>query len=129
MPDLFHTLNNVVRQILLLIQKIIAMLDNDQIEIKYVDQRHDGIEGWIKKGNGDWIRLDFMLEYFVSNNIEVTRKYKGRINDPVVAKSFYKELLNKFKKETDRGNNFDSNKYKNWLRNSSEIEKVRKLLS
>jgi hypothetical protein len=104
------------------------MLDNDQIEIKYVDQRLDGIEGWIKKGNSDWIRLDFMLEYFLSSNVGVTKKYKGQLKNRNKAERYNEELLSKFKRQTNNGKSFDYEKYKKWLSNRSEIEKARRLL-
>ncbi len=111
-----------------MIQKLFFMAERDRIELKYVDQRHDGIEGWIRKGDGEWIRLDFMLEYFISNNVEITKRFKGRINDPNLAKRFYSELLDKFKKETNQGMDFNLDRYNSWLKQGDEIEKVRKSL-
>ena len=39
---------------------------NSNLKIKYVDQRWDGIEGWLGNDNLFWIRLDFFLEYYIS---------------------------------------------------------------
>ena len=35
----------------------------NDLELKYVDQRYDGLEAWIRFKKSDWIRLDAFLEY------------------------------------------------------------------
>ena len=103
-------------------------MNNDEIEVKFVDQKFDGTEGWIRKQNTDWIRLDFMLEYFLSSNVGVTKKYKGQLNNRSKANSYNKELLSKFKRQTNNGKSFDFQKYKEWLNNRTEIDKARRML-
>lgn len=103
-------------------------MDKGEIEVKFVDQKFDGTEGWIRRKDSDWIRLDFMLEYFLSSDVGITKKYKGQLNNRIKANSYNEELLSKFNRQTNNGNSFDFQKYKKWLSNRSEIEKARKLL-
>lgn len=118
---------NLIRLLFDNIQKG-SNMNNDEIEVKFVDQKFDGTEGWIRKQNTDWIRLDFMLEYFLSSNVGVTKKYKGQLNNRSKANSYNKELLSKFKRQTNNGKSFDFQKYKEWLNNRTEIDKARRML-
>lgn len=99
------------------------------IEIKFVDQRYDGVEGWIRTKDSDWVRLDFLLEYFLSSNISITKKYSGQLNSRNISKQYCEELLSDFKLKTSDGKKFDFPKYKKWLSNEFEIEKARKMLN
>ncbi len=84
------------------------------IELKYIDQKNEGIEAWIRKEKSGWVRLDFMLEYYVSGSVSLSKQYKGRLEDVSIAKEYYNLLYAKFLKETSDGQTFDFEKYHSW---------------
>jgi len=97
--------------------------------LKFIDQRLDGLEAWIRKGQSDWIRLDFMLEYYISANVDLTKKFNGRLNDKTQAEHYYQLLYDKFNKAILNGKEFDFVEYTNWQRTAgSDIETARKML-
>lgn len=105
-------------------------MDNlNDLELKYVDQRYDGLEAWIRYRGGDWIRLDVFLEYYLSRKVSLTKEYKGLLKDESVAKHYYKLLFDLFSEKTSRGKNFDFQKYFSWINNPSEISNVLKILN
>ncbi len=101
----------------------------DKLELKYIDQKYDGLEAWIRYGDSEWIRLDFILEYYLFKNVDLTKEYKGQLNDKKKAKEYIRSFYLKFSRNTSRGSTFDFKKYINWIRfNQSEVSKIRKLL-
>ena len=99
------------------------------LELKYVDQRLDGLEAWIRFKESDWIRLDVFLEYYLSQKVNLTKEYKGQLKDESIAKHYYKLLFDLFSEKTSRGESFDFQKYLSWLNDPSEIGNVPKLLN
>jgi hypothetical protein len=101
-----------------------------ELEIKFIDQRYDGLEGWIRKGQSNWIRLDFMLEYYISDNVDVTKQYKGQLRNENMVKEYCNLLYAKFLQLTLGGQNFDFEKYIDWQRNNSaKVDEALKLLN
>lgn len=95
------------------------MKDNsEELELKYVDQKYEGLEAWIRRGQSDWIRLDFILEYYLFNNVNLSKQYRSQLNDEKEAKQYYSLLYKKFTEETSNGKKFDFQKYLNWQRNT-----------
>lgn len=103
------------------------MKDNSsELTLKYVDQRFDSLEAWVKKGESSWVRLDFMLEYYVSGNVSLSKQYKDQLGDEKTAKQYYDSML---KKLTQHGHKFEIQKYLDWQRqNPAEINKAKNLL-
>ncbi len=104
------------------------MSNLNDLELKYVDQRYDGLEAWIRFKESDWIRLDVFLEYYLSRKVSLTTEYKGQLKDESVAKRYYKLLFDLFSEKTSRGESFDFEKYHSWVNDPSEISNVAKLL-
>ncbi|MCB9043642.1 MAG: hypothetical protein R2798_12075 [Chitinophagales bacterium] len=46
-------------------------------EVIYKYQRWEGFESYIKVDDEKWIRLDFLLEYFLTNDVKITKEFKG----------------------------------------------------
>lgn len=88
------------------------------LEIKYIDQKNEGLEAWVRKGQSDWIRLDFMLEYYLFKNVNLSKQYKGQLGDASIAKQYYNLLYSKFLDETSDGGTLDFKKYLSWQRES-----------
>lgn len=85
---------------------------NSNLKIKYVDQRWDGVEGWLGNDNLFWIRLDFFLEYFISGNLELSRRYK---NKELSLEKYCEKLFEKFNEKTFFNKEFEYIKYTEWL--------------
>lgn len=102
--------------------------NQNDLELKYVDQRYDGIEAWIRFKESDWVRLDAFLEYYLLQNVNITKEYKEKLGDKIVAKQYQTRLFDLFSAETSNGIEFDFQKYHSWLNDDSEISKVLKLL-
>lgn len=100
----------------------------NDLELKYVDQRYDGIEAWIRYKESDWIRLDVFLEYYLSRKVSLTKEYKEKRGDKSVDKQYQNKLFNLFSEKTSGGKVFDFEKYLSWVNNQSEIGEVLKLL-
>ena len=99
------------------------------MELKYVVQKHDGLEAWIKKGD-NWIRLDFLLEYYLFQNVNLTKSFKGTLNDDNMVKLYSESLFAKFLEATSNGTVFDFEKYSDWINNNqSDIDDALKLLN
>ena len=100
-----------------------------ELELKFIDQRLDGLEAWVRKGQSDWIRLDFMLEYYLFANVDLTKRYREKLDDKHQAQQYYELLYDKFIKSTSYGEKFNFAEYINWQRNTgSDIEIARKML-
>ena len=100
---------------------------NNHLKIKYIDQNWDGVEGWIGNDNLFWIRLDFFLEYYISENLDLSKKYK---NNKFGLDKYCEELFKKFDQKTIYNVEFDYSKYTKWLNmKNPEIEKVIKLMN
>ena len=100
------------------------------MELKYVKQRHEGIEAWIRYNDSEWIRLDFILEYYLFKNVDLSKKYKGRLNEELVVKQYSELFYAKFAEKTSNGSEFDFIGYVAWKKsNQFEINKARNLLS
>lgn len=105
-------------------------VDNNGIEIAIAEQRYgESIEGWFKKDDNEWIRLDFFLEFFLTKDVAITKKFKGQLNSIEKAEQYYELLFSKFKELTDDANNFDFEKYSKWIRSKSDTEEARLLIS
>ncbi|SHG62668.1 hypothetical protein SAMN04488109_1135 [Chryseolinea serpens] len=103
---------------------------HNDVELKYIDQKNEGLEAWIRKDKSDWIRLDFMLEYYLSRNVNLSKQYKGQLRDETIARQFYNLLYTKFSDDTSGGRNFDFQKYLSWQRsNYAEISNALKLMN
>jgi len=101
----------------------------NDLELKYIDQRYDGLEAWIRFKESDWIRLDGLLEYYLFKNVNLTKEYKGQLGDESVAMHYYKLLFDMFSEETSGGQKFDFQKYLSWQKsNSTEISNALKLM-
>ena len=85
---------------------------NSKLKIKYVDQRWDGVEGWLGNDNLFWIRLDFFLEYFISGNLELSKRYK---NKELSLEKYCERLFEKFNEKTFCNKKFEYTKYTEWL--------------
>lgn len=105
------------------------MKQSDDLKIKYIDQRYDGFEAWIRFKECDWIRLDAFLEYYLSQNVDLTKEYNEKLGDKSLEKQYQNKLFNLFSEKTSSGKDFDFEKYFSWVNNPSEISKVLKLLN
>jgi len=102
----------------------------NDLEFKYVDQRYDGLEAWIRFQQSEWIRLDGLLEYYLLQNVNITKEYKGRLIDESVAKRYYNLLFDRFLEKTSGGKEFDFQKYLSWQKNNhADISDAIKLLN
>ena len=103
--------------------------NKDIIELKFLEQRWDGLEAWIRKNQCDiWVRLDFFLEYYISGNVNLSKKYKGQLKNKEVIKQYSELLYSKFLKETSGGSEFNPQEYINWQKNNKDdINKVLEL--
>jgi hypothetical protein len=100
------------------------------LELKYVHQKDEGLEAWIRKAESDWIRLDFMLEFYMFGNVDLSSCYKLQLRDETIAKKYYDLLYRKFSDNTSEGTNFDFQKYLAWQRNDhSAISAAVKLMN
>jgi len=106
------------------------MNDNSNaLELKYVDQRYDGLEAWVRKGQSEWVRLDFILEYYISGDVKFSSEYRGMLNDEIKAKGYYNSMFTMLTQRISDGYNFEIQEFLNWQRNNpSKINKIRKLL-
>lgn len=104
--------------------------NNSEIEIKYVEQRHEGLEAWIRSNRGgSWVRLDFLLEYFLFGNVDLSKKYKEMLHDKNLIKRYYEALYSKVLSEELRRGEFNSDIYLEWQKNNqSDVSKARNLL-
>jgi hypothetical protein len=102
--------------------------NQNDLELKYVDQRYDSIEAWIRFKESDWIRLDAFLEYYLVHNLNITKEYKDRLGDESVVKQYHNRLFELFSEKTSNGKGFDFQKYLSWLNDHTEISKVLKLM-
>ena len=96
----------------------------NKVEIKYTEQRWEGFEAWIGSDHTYWVRLDFLLESFISKNVDLSKKFKGQLNDFNIAKKYYESLFDKFMKTTSNGEEFNYDNYLNWQKNN-KIEVAR----
>ena len=99
------------------------------IEVIIKNQRFDGYEAWIRKGESEWVRIDFMLEYYISRSLSVTNKYKGSFRDESYAKLYVSAFLDRYIDTLSNTSKFKINEYQDWIRgNSKEIEEAKNLL-
>lgn len=104
--------------------------DHDVLEVKYIDQKNEGLEAWVRKGQSNWVRLDFILEYYLSGDVNLSKQFRGQLGEASIAKQYYNLLYAKFSKETSDGRNFDFEKYLSWQKsNPTEINNAIKLLN
>lgn len=104
------------------------MKQSNDLELKYVDQRYDGLEAWVRFKESDWIRLDAFLEYYLSQNVDLTKEYKEKLGDKLIDKQYQNKLFDLFSDKTSDGKDFDFEKYLSWINNPSKISDVLKLL-
>ncbi|WP_320020396.1 hypothetical protein [Labilibaculum manganireducens] len=109
--------------------KEVGKYNVDKLEIKYIEQRHEGLEAWVRRAKSDWIRLDFMLEYYLFGNVNLSKEYKSQLIEKMKAKQYYELFYDKFIQAIKNGRKFDFQEYIDWQRcNRSEIDEVLKLL-
>lgn len=104
----------------------------NNFKLEYVDQNWDGIEGWVVKENEFKVRLDALLEYYISKNVELTYSIiKGKTKNISYVKKYSSSLFEKFLKLTNEGREFDYDKYMKWQKtdNPKIVEKVIKLMN
>lgn len=100
----------------------------NQLEIKYVRQKYDGLEAWVRKGKSQWVRLDFILEYYLSGNVNISKKFKMKNEGESI--HFFESLYTKFIQLTCNGENFDFQEYLDWQNSKfSNIEEALKMLN
>ncbi|MCL6296361.1 hypothetical protein [Jejuia spongiicola] len=87
---------------------------NNKFKLKYIEQLGEVTEAWIGSDGNYWVRLDFLLEYFVSNNVILSQKYKGKLDDFCLAKEYYESLFYKFMANTSKGDKFNFDEYLDW---------------
>jgi len=103
--------------------------NSNKLELKYIDQRFDGLEAWIRYNDSEWIRLDFILEFYLFNNVNLTKHYKEQFNNEGIVREYCELLFTKFSENTSNGSKFDFIKYLDWKNNNqSHIIKARNLL-
>jgi len=98
------------------------------IEVLIKSQKFDGWEAWLKMSNNEWVRIDFMLEYYISGSVSITKKYSGSLNDEFYAKEYYGAFLDNYIDVLSNPNRFNNEEYQKWLKNTSEIRQAKKLL-
>lgn len=99
----------------------------NKIELKFVEERWEGIEGWIGNDNNYWVRLDFLLEYYLSKNLKLSHKYK---NKEISQKKYFELLFEKFKKNNSKTIKFNIEDYKKWSNmENPEIKKVIEMIN
>ena len=104
-------------------------MKND-FRVVFEEQRWSRIEGWIIKDNKQRIRLDFLLEYYISNNVELSKKIKGKIKNNSIMKEYSIKLFEKFMKFTDNGLNFNFEDYIKWQKTDNlETQKILNLIN
>lgn len=103
---------------------------NNKVKIKFIEQRWEGFEAWIGNDNSYWVRLDFLLEYFISSNVNLSQKFKGQLDDSEIVKKYYKSLFNKFMMHTSNGKEFNYDDYMEWQKNNKiEVERTIKSIN
>ncbi|SFC27178.1 hypothetical protein SAMN04487907_103168 [Zunongwangia mangrovi] len=102
----------------------------NNLSLKYVEQRWEGLECWVGNDEIFWVRLDFFLEYYIAKNVLLSLKYKKEIKNFNIAKEYYQSLYEKFMNITLNGKNFDYSKYIKWQKlNKLEVQQAVKLIS
>lgn len=97
---------------------------SDQNILKLVTQRLDGDEYWLGSDSIYWVRLDFFLEYYISNNCDLSKELK-KSKDVNKLGTYAKKLFQKFNDLTSQGSDFEYEKYMRWQDISNpEIQKV-----
>ena len=78
-----------------------GLLQNEHLTLKILDQRYDGIELYVKYSYGS-ARIDSMLEYYLSKEVELSRK---RYRKKITQIEFFIQMLKQFTAElsTDEG--------------------------
>ena len=95
-----------------------------------LDQGVDGNEVWIKKDDGDWVRLDFILEYFLTGSVDLKRKSQSKLKSEENNGLYYAEFINQHYKELFENGKPSILEYPAWLRNNSgKIRMIRDLLN
>ena len=95
-----------------------------------LDQGVDGNEVWIKKDDGDWVRLDFILEYFLTGSVALTKKFQSKLKSEENNGLYYAEFINQHYKELFEDGKSSILEYPAWLRNNSgKIRMIRDLLN
>jgi hypothetical protein len=98
------------------------------LEWKLIDQRYDGWEAWVRQDQSDWIRLDFVLEYYLFGNVDVTKEFAGQLGDEKKVKKYCDLLCDKFTQAISDGYEFDFQKYSDWQQRKGNIDEARRFL-
>lgn len=96
------------------------------IRIKYVDKKADGLEGWIQVENAEWIRLDFVLEFYLFGQMELSNSYrKSNFRNHQVAKEYADGLYQNIRALLASGKEVDFKAYLEWQQNNfSKIQEL-----
>ncbi len=94
--------------------------------IQIINQKFDGVEVWIgTKESNQWSRIDFMLEYYLSSNIDLTKKFQLDLDNKNIS-DYYIKFIEKYYKEMSDFKKFKNEEYVIWIKeNSGIIEKLR----
>ena len=63
-----------------------------KIRLKILDQQRDGVEVWLIAGE-ESIRVDFLLEYYLTQGVEMTNRYLRKEKNTL---AFYSNFLKQF---------------------------------
>jgi hypothetical protein len=95
------------------------------LKLKKIDHRWEPSEYWLGNDELFWVRIDFLLEYYISKNLEISKEYKKKLKEENSLKEYAEILFAKFMKVTLNGNQFNYDDYVQWLKTSNpEIKEV-----
>jgi len=90
-----------------------------ELKFKYIDQKSDGLEGWVQAANSPWIRLDFILEFYLFGNMDLSNDYKRRsFRNHQTAKEYADGMYEKVKELMKSGKKVNFESYIEWQQKS-----------
>ncbi len=97
-------------------------------QIIFVEQRGTRIETWILKEHERPLRIGFLLEYYFTQDVILTREKLKATNPEKAKEEYIISFLDKFfpKLQNEMENHF--NKFEDWVENKEEVEKARQLI-
>ena len=81
----------------------------------------------MKKGNSDWIRMDFMLEYYLSKSMAMTKSFSNKMSSDVGVRSYATEFLRRYGPVMANESRFQFADYNYWLNSKKSAEEERAL--
>lgn len=100
---------------------------NHKLGLKFTNQRLDGWEAWIGSDDEYWVRLDFLLEYYISKTVDLSKIIKGKSHDKDLMKKYGDDMFRKFMSYTSNGQTFNYKNYNDFL--SIENPSIQKALA